>query len=187
MSVKVYDGSGSHLLYDSGAVASVTTVFNWIIDVYLYQHRTTHPNRDNNGYLIQLWGADGSRKLLDYTVLGRSVSGDSPLIYLGNTPTGVYSGYLYGPMSNTSSYGPYKVIATTGISGQIIDSDRDGIWIHGGSPETNSSKLWYPLRPTYGCVRIMNSTQYTLQQEVQAAINSGSSSTGTVNIREWNY
>jgi hypothetical protein len=39
---------------------------------------------------------------------------------------------------------------------------RSGIQIHGGDPETNSSLSWYPLKPTWGCIRISNDDQETL-------------------------
>lgn len=187
LSAKVYDSTRSTLIFDSKSFATITAVYDWEIYVWLYQHRTTHNNRDDNGVVLQLWGADGTLALTINDVLGRSVSGDSPLVYKGNTPTGDYSGYLAGPCTPSTSYGPYKVVAMTGVSGQIIDSGRSGIWIHGGSPETDTSKLWYPLRPTYGCVRITNNDQYTLQTEIEAAIAAGSSNTGSIKIREWPY
>lgn len=187
LSARVYDSTGSTLILESKSFAAITAVYDWEIYVWLYQHRTTHNNRDDNGVMLQLWGADGTLALTINDVLGRSVSGDSPLVYKGNTPTGDYSGYLAGPCTPSASYGPYKVVAMTGISGQIIDSGRSGIWIHGGTPETDTSKLWYPLRPTYGCVRITNNDQYTLQTKIEAAIAAGSSNTGSIKIREWPF
>ena len=175
------------MVLDSKSIATVSAVFDWEIYVWLYQHREAHNNRDDNGVMLQLWGADGTLALTIHDVLGRSVSGDSPLEYHGNTSTGDYTGYLAGPHTNTYSYGPYKYIYTEGVSGQIIESGRSGIWIHGGDPATDSSKPWYPLRPTNGCVRITNDDQHTLQVEIEEAIADGSPKTGSIKIREWPY
>ncbi len=95
--------------------------------------------------------------------LGKSATGYPSNAICGHTPTGTYTGILDGPISNkVSSYGPYKVINMTGVSGEIISSGRDGIWIHGGDPASPGSPT-YPYRPTYGCVRVTNDDQLRLQ------------------------
>lgn len=107
--------------------------------------------------------------------LGRSVSNASPLVYGGNTPAGIYSEYLYGPVSPRESYGPYKVVAMDGASGQIIQSGRSGIWINGGRSQKT-------LSPTYGCIRVFESDQKALQDKIQALIDSGTPSVGKIEI-----
>lgn len=186
-SLKIYDDKKSTLISDSQSIATVSSTGVWEIYVWLYQHRTASPNRDNLGVVLQLWKPDGSMDWTTNTVLGRSASGDSPMVTNGNTPTGDYSGYLYGPMSNTYSYGPYKVVYMDGVSGDIVTSGRSGIWIHGGDPSSDTSATWYPLRPTYGCVRISNSDQSTLQTRIQNLVNQGAAATGSIKIREWPY
>ncbi len=187
LSLKVYDSSNTTLLATSQAIATATTVYNWEIYVWLYQHRDAHPNRDNVGVVLQFWGADGTLGWTDSTILGRSDTGASPLVYHGNTPTGDYTGYLKTE-TDTAAYGPYQIVNMTGVSGQIIDSGRNGIAIHGGREGYSSpSDPWYPLYYTYGCVRITNADQYTLQTKIQQAISSGSASTGSVKVREWPY
>lgn len=76
----------------------------WEIIVYLHVH--AWGDRDYVGEGLVLYAPDGSWYWNTTTVLGRSVSGASPLVYRGNTPTGIYEGILAGPMSNTGSYGP---------------------------------------------------------------------------------
>lgn len=156
---------------------SLLSTSKWAINVELPE------NRNYKGDLY-LWNTYGDL-VFNCECLGRSASNDSMYVYYGNTPTGVYTGYLYGPMSNTYSYGPYKVINMTGQAGVIIESGRSGIWIHGGDPSTDPSKTYYPLRPTYGCVRISNNNQFYLQNAIQAMVGIGYSATGNIGINEY--
>ena len=75
-----------------------------------------------------------------------------------------------------------KYVATTPKSGVAFDSKRSGIWIHGGDPAPTSSKNLprYPLRPTYGCVRVTNGDQLTIQN----VLNNQSPKTGELEIIE---
>jgi hypothetical protein len=140
------------------------------------------PSDRNYKGTLTLYKANGSY-VCSFECLGRSVSNASMYEYEGNTPTGTYTGFLYGPVETAYSYGPYKVINMTGVSGAIIDSGRSGIWIHGGDPCTDSSLTYYPLRPTHGCVRISNSNQYNLQNSITNLINSEyHNSTGNIII-----
>ncbi|KXG75534.1 L,D-transpeptidase [Thermotalea metallivorans] len=172
--VKVYSTDDTLLVEKKTNL--ISALGTWHIDVYL------PINRNYKGH-IYLWDASSECRMYA-ECLGRSASNASMYEYQGNTPTGEYTGYLYGPMSNTSSYGPYKVVKMTGVSGVIIESGRDGIWIHGGDPITDTSKTYYPLRPTYGCVRISNSDQQTLQNKIQNLVSNGHASTGTISISE---
>ena len=70
----------------------------------------------------------------------------------------------------------------TGVSGVIVESGRSGIWIHGGDPSTDPSATWYPLRPTYGCVRISNSDQNSLQNKINNLISNYHYNTGKIHI-----
>lgn len=121
-----------------------------------------------------------------FECLGRSAYNTSMWEVYGNTPTGTYTGYLDGPHSPSSSYGPHKVINMTGVSGVIVESGRSEIWIHGGDPETNPDLPWYPLRPTYGCVRISNANQLALQNNITDLVsNNYHYSTGNIDISEY--
>ena len=113
--------------------------------------------------------------------LGKSAYGYDMYTKNGHTPTGTYTGYLYGPVSPSSSYGPYKVVAMTGVSGVIVTSGRSGIWIHGGTAASTDSAT-YPLRPTYGCVRISNSNQNTMVTKITALTSSSGYHDTTGNI-----
>lgn len=153
--VKVYTQQGGDLLCERTGQYPDIVYGYWKINVVLPE------DRDNTGWLY-LYDASGT---LCQTMrcLGQSVSNDPPDVYYGNTPMGVYTGYLHGPVSPTSSYGPYKVVATNNVSGLVVEANRDGIWIHGGH-ETQ-------LNPTNGCVRITNPNQLTLQNSISNLIN----------------
>lgn len=143
------------------ATSSTYTIISrgkWHIDVAL-------PVNRNNFGTLTLYDATGTQILQDIC-LGKSANGTSMYTEFGNTPTGEYTGYLGGPEQQTSSYGPYKVIKTTPVSGIIVDSGRYGIWIHGGNPNPDPNSPHYPLRVTEGCVRITNDTQLALQNSI---------------------
>lgn len=92
-------------------------------------------------------------------------------------------------LDEQDSYGPYKVIMLTPVSGDIKDfTNRSGIWIHGGDPCSYPSASWYPLRPTYGCIRVSNADQLSLQTHIETLIaNSNHKAQGTVSIVEYEY
>ena len=165
-------------LLNSRQGSSPDTIYGyWSIDIVL------PANRNNKGTL-KLRDASGV-ELLSCECLGLSVSNDSMTTYEGNTPTGTYTGYLYGPVDPSGSYGPYKVINMTGVSGVIISSGRSGIWIHGGNPEPDTTKPNYPLQATHGCVRVTNSNQLTLQNLITNLISSEDHyTTGNISISQ---
>ncbi|HBD94670.1 MAG: hypothetical protein A2015_04960 [Spirochaetes bacterium GWF1_31_7] len=158
------EGSASDTIVDSTAPA--TGKWKIVIDL--------SKNRYNIGTL-SLYDQYGTVKLT-MNCLGRSASNDSMSVFRGNTPTGVYSGYLDGPYDN-AVYGPYKVVNMTGVSGLITTTPRSGIWIHGGRSQTS-------LSPTYGCVRIFNADQKKLQDTISSLINTGHKKVGTIIISE---
>ncbi len=174
--VKVLDNQYNELMKEY-SLASVSAVGKWHIDVCL------PTNRSYKGHLYLFDGTGNS--LLYIECLGKSESNASMYQSFGNTPTGEYTGYLYGPASPSSSYGPYKVVNMTGVSGAIVASGRSDIWIHGGNPITDTTNSHYPLRVTYGCVRITNSDQSTLQNIISNLVSNGHSSVGTISITEY--
>ena len=112
--------------------------------------------------LYGLYDANG-RVHCDTVCLGCSASGDDQSVYKGNTPTGIYTGYLGKIQADTQAYGPYKVIMMNGIAGNIYNyrNTRSSIWIHGGRSQE-------VLQPTNGCVRVFNNYQEELQNDITA-------------------
>ena len=142
----------------------ITVMGRWRIRIELPE------NRYEEGTLTLYDGNDVT--LLVAQCLGRSASNASMNVENGNTPTGEYTGSLWGPESNTDSYGPHKVVAMTGVSGTIISSGRSGIWIHGGqNPSPTATD--YTLIPTNGCVRVTNGHQKQIQDLITALVNEG--------------
>lgn len=171
----VYDSS--NVLVATSPSVTVTVSGQWHIDVVL------PVNRSQLG-TITLYNASGESVLTDIC-LGKSESGDSMYVLYGNTPTGEYTGYLHTHNDSTYSYGPYKVIYTIPQSGAIVESGRSGIWIHGGDPSTDTSSPHYPLRVTYGCVRVTNEMQLQLQDTITNLISDQYHyETGTISITE---
>lgn len=168
--IKVLPLSGTNPLTTREGTYSDTVYGKWRINVVLPS------NRSELGDLFLY--KYNSNPVYSTECLGKSASNASPLVYYGNTPTGTYTGFLYEHNKDTYSYGPYKVINMTGVSGQIIESGRDGIWIHGGDPSESGG-----LRVTNGCVRVSNSAQLQLENYITDLIsNQYHLSQGTINI-----
>lgn len=147
-------------------------------------------NRDKKGTL-SLYDENG-RYVYGCECLGRGSgsavsSGNNTDWWLENadTPTGDYEGRIIGVGSPTSSYGPYSRVNMTALyNGDHADiaahsgDYRLGIMIHGGNPETNTSASWYPLRPTYGCIRVSNTDQKNITDLIKSY-----GGTGLVQVR----
>lgn len=177
--VSVYSVENASFEVVTQETISLLSTSKWTINVYLPPDGYRQYKGD-----LYLYNSTGVQ-VLSCECLGQSVSNDPMLEYYGNTPTGLYTGYLVGPDSNTYSYGPYKYIHMDGVQGVIVASGRSGICIHGGDPSTNTSSPSYPFRPTYGCVRISNDYEYYIQNSIQAMVGIGYSSTGNIWISEW--
>lgn len=179
----IIESKSENLIDNLPQLEAITLSGQWEIHVLMFVH--DYGDRDYIGQGLVLYRPDGTNYWSTETILCRSASGDDPTVTNGNTPSGDYTGELYGPVSPSSSYGPYKLVLTTPVSGQVVDAGRSGIWIHGGNPITDTSKTWYPLRPTYGCVRITNSEQNTLKTKIESLISQGAETVGNVYMYEW--
>ena len=161
--IQIFDSSGTTSLYTTG-FNDLFIVGRWSITVDLPE------NRQTLGYLT-MYDPYGISCCSDIC-LGNSIDNTDPSIWHGNTPTGVYTGCLGGPYTPTVSYGEHKVIELTGVSGEIMDcTARSGIWIHGGRDGvSNPTDPYYPLYPTYGCIRIRTAFQQTLEDTITELI-----------------
>ncbi|MBI4907497.1 MAG: L,D-transpeptidase [Acidobacteria bacterium] len=81
----------------------------------------------------------------------------------GDTPTGKYRGFvsaLARTPVNDRTYGPQSVITLDPVSGQAKTAKENGRWgllIHGGALNAAGK-----LRPTFGCVRVSNTSMQIL-------------------------
>lgn len=108
----------------------------------------------------------------------------------GHTPIGIYNGYLAEVKSDTSAFGPYRVIRIEGVSGYVAEqcSHRDGLMIHGGREEDYEGMEVgdpdFTLHHTEGCVRVTNEYQLQLQNEITALIEAYHRNVGIVIITQ---
>ncbi len=93
----------------------------------------------------------------------------NPVRSYGDTPTGKYRGFLNQlartPI-NDRTYGPQAIITLDPISGQAKtakENGRFGLLIHGGDLNTSGR-----LRPTFGCVRVANSSMVSILASIPA-------------------
>ncbi|MEE4580588.1 L,D-transpeptidase [Paenibacillus polymyxa] len=120
----------------------------------------SYGQRDNKGTL-KMYNGSGSLVFGPVEALGRgdrTNQGDKNnanwRLTDADTPQGVYGASIAPAATPESSYGPYKRVAMSPISGDITETSRSGFYIHGGDPGTSGP--WAPLRPTHGCIRISN-------------------------------
>lgn len=154
----------------------VTINGSWRILVMLPQDRRYEG-------MLYLYDRDGDLIYSNWC-LGCSVYYDrSPLEYNGNTPTGTYSANLIQD-SNIATYGPNKQVVMFGVSGQIVESGRTGICIHGDG-DHDANEIGYDLERTKGCIRLLNGHQANLVAAIQWLVNNGHSAVGRVHVDEY--
>lgn len=162
--IKVYSQRNGTLLASKQKTASDIVYGAWDIMVAL------PANRNYKGTLA-IYNANGTLQM-SCECLGKSWRGLDMMTEYGHTPTGIYTGYLSYTSGSAASYGPYQVVIMNGVSGIIVDSGRTDIWIHGGSAENDPTALAYPLRATEGCVRVSDTDQQSIQNNLLALTSS---------------
>ncbi|MNI16099.1 hypothetical protein D3C73_694240 [compost metagenome] len=117
---------------------------------------------------LKVYASDGTLKFGPVQALGRSADNIDWDQTNGHTPSGVYDAVVVAAGSSEYSYGPYKRVSLDPVSGNALiaeNNGRTGLMIHGGDPASTGA-VSYPLRPTYGCVRLSNANQKTLIQTI---------------------
>jgi len=80
----------------------------------------------------------------------------------GDTPSGEYAiRFSPAPMADRGTYGHNRVVFLDPLSGDALKAEnngRSGLWLHGGSVRNGQ------LRPTYGCIRVDDSTMLELYE-----------------------
>ncbi|TWV05084.1 RHS repeat-associated core domain-containing protein, partial [Bacteroidaceae bacterium HV4-6-C5C] len=130
---------------------------NWDVSVHLAQ------NRSQNGYGIAIVTDRNGNEVYRFQVRGEGIGGRNRMSENADTPLGTYdipdnNPWLTG--GNRASYGPNARLNMTPESGEIEESGRDAIRIHGGRQENYDSKTkkWIladnpELKKTRGCLR----------------------------------
>lgn len=175
---EIYNSAGEH--FGTSPSVTVTVWGQWHITVELTEDRTQLGT-------ITLYNASGTEESHSIC-LGRSAKNLKMKQTDGHTPIGIYTGYLDDHDDDNIVYGPYKVIKMQGQSGYVVDrcSHRTGIWIHGGREGYNSDEgdSSYPLYYTNGCVRITNTYQLQLQDEITDLVDNLHYTVGIITITQ---
>ncbi|MCX6141408.1 MAG: hypothetical protein NTX15_11390 [Candidatus Kapabacteria bacterium] len=110
--------------------------------------------------------------VMTFVVRGEGVGGRDRQKENSDTPQGEYSidGWITPTKSERDAYGPNPRLALTGVSGEIEESGRSLIRVHGGRQEQKTEEgdfipLKDPtLKPTHGCLRAFDPDVLRLKQ-----------------------
>lgn len=84
----------------------------------------------------------------------------------GDTPTGTWTVRVGITKREQDVYGKHPVLMLWPTGGQAMKAynigRRSGIWIHGGEPSATGG-----LRPTYGCIRVLDETMARLHELIR--------------------
>lgn len=177
----IYPGSSPCVFVRDNPILRVDPTGKWDIEAHIF-------DRSKFGYGIAIVKDRFGKEVFRFKVRaeGTGAKGDvqkgsDPLKEDSNTPTGVYTiadqGTWISPVGIKAreAYGKNKRLALTGKSGQIIESGRSDIRIHGGRQEfwkdtdNDGKKELVPsdnpeLKKTHGCLRAYNSDVRRLKE-----------------------
>ncbi len=141
----------------SNPINKVDKTGKWDVTVHLYKDRNEY------GYGIAIVTTNSGKEIYRFNVRAEGIKGHNRYITGADTPLGIYdipndSPWIFG--GSRASYGPNPRLTMTGIEGEIVDTKRNSIRIHGGRQEVynNGSKKWSKinspeLKKTFGCIR----------------------------------
>lgn len=140
----------------------------WDVTVHVYK------NREQYGYGIAIVTDKNGNEVYRFNVRVEGTAGRDRMQTNADTPLGVYSIPNDAPWitgGSRASYGPNARLNMEPESGEIEDSGRDKIRIHGGRQEiyNSTTKEWEPvsdpqLKKTYGCLRTYDSDMISFKQ-----------------------
>lgn len=131
----------------------------WDVTVHVYN------DREKYGYGIAIVTDRNGKEVFRMEVRAEGVGGRDRMVTDSDTPLGVYDipnkdSWMIG---GRKSYGPNYRLVLIGESGEIIESGRSDIRIHGGRQEIydTKTKKWVPvedpkLKKTHGCMRCLD-------------------------------
>ena len=132
---------------------------SWDVKVHVYSDRKAY------GYGIAIVTDRTGREVFRFPVRAQGANGANRMAYGSDTPLGTYdipstSPWITG--GSRVSYGPFARLHMEGVSGEIIDSNRSGIRIHGGRQEIEKDGVFINdpnagLKKTLGCLRAYDS------------------------------
>ena len=147
---------------------------NWDVEVHLAN------NRSQNGYGVAVVKDKAGNEVFRFNVRAEGIKGHDRMLRGSDTPLGVYEipdTYPWISGGSRASYGPNPRLNMIPESGEIIESKRDGIRIHGGRQESRDVKgNWIKdkdprLKKTEGCLRAFDDDLVTFKATTDALQN----------------
>ena len=141
----------------------------WDVTVHLYKERSEY------GYGIAIVSDRHNNEIFRFTVRAEGVNGRDRFVSNSDTPLGTYDipdDYPWISGGNRLSYGPYARLNMQGVSGEIAESGRSGIRIHGGRQEYRTTAGGYlavdnpVLKMTQGCLRAFDTDMFRFKSLV---------------------
>ncbi len=185
----------SYVFASNSPISRLDADGNWDVEVHAFNDRALFgyailiaKNRDGNEVFRTVVKVQGS---------AHTLNGNNPrdrTLTNADTPTGTYDMTNWesksGTVKSRKSYGPNQVIRLNGITGEIQESGRAGILVHGGRQESYDSKQkeWSSienpvLKNTYGCIRIFDNSISELKNLTdQLQANDPLESMGNLNV-----
>jgi hypothetical protein len=116
------------------------------------------------------------KEVMSFVVRGEGVGGRDRMKSNSDTPQGEYSidGWITPTADERVAYGPNPRLALSGVSGEIKESGRSLIRVHGGRQEEQAADgSWKPipgaeLKPTHGCLRASDADMKELKTVTDA-------------------
>lgn len=167
MGEKYYDVSPYVYCHDD-PIGRIDFEGAWDITIHVYS------DREEYGYGEAIVTDRNGEEVFRFKVRVEGIGGRDRMQEGADTPLGIYDipddcPWMSG--GNRASYGPNHRLVLVGISGEIADSGRTEIRIHGGRQEVwdNRTKQWIPvenpvLEKTYGCIRAFDKDMKKLKR-----------------------
>jgi|GEM_PF-2927880 len=163
-----YFSYSSYVYVRNNPVLRVDKLGMWDVTVHLYN------DRKQQGYGIAIVTDRNGKEVYRFIVRAEGAAGRDRMQRNSDTPLGVYdipddNPWITG--GSRQSYGPNARLNMSPESGEIVDSGRDQIRIHGGRQEVynKKTKKWEAvsnpqLKKTFGCLRTYDSDMVTFKQ-----------------------
>lgn len=115
---------------------------------------------------------NGGNTVFSFVVRGDGIAGANRLLENADTPTGTYdiTGWITPTVGDRPAYGQYPRLALVSESGEVLESNRTLIRIHGGRQEhQDENGEWVrdddpQLINTHGCLRAFDEDMRMLKE-----------------------
>jgi hypothetical protein len=145
----------------------------WDITVHLYN------DREQYGYGVAIVTDRNGNEVYRFNVRAEGTAGRDRMVTNSDTPLGVYdvpdgsdpNDPTWRSGGDRAAYGPNPRLTMNPESGEILESGRDNIRVHGGRQEIYDpiTETWTAvddpqLKKTYGCLRALDTDMVTLKE-----------------------